>query len=79
MKEHPREVSLSGNVETLRYAAPEVFCYGPVSSAVDVYGLGVLIWELVTLDIAFYGYTRADHFEKVVCNHERRAGTRCPP
>ena len=48
---------MSGRVMTLRYAAPEQVAAGTITTATDVYALGVILHELVT-EVSPYRATR---------------------
>jgi len=49
-----------GPVGTPAYMAPEQITGGPISPATDIYGLGVLMYELTTGRLPFSGETPAD-------------------
>jgi hypothetical protein len=52
-RQFPRSLQQSDDVRNvLSYAAPEVYV-GMVASASDVYALGIMLWEMVTLKIPF--------------------------
>jgi len=51
---------LGGRALTLRYAAPELIAGGPVSTAVDIWALGVLLYELLTGLRPFGGDPKSD-------------------
>lgn len=70
--EHSRSLTKSDDVvRTLAYTAPEVLCKAPATLSSDVYAYGILLWEILTLQRPFIGYDRAQHFSRVVVNHER--------
>jgi Protein tyrosine and serine/threonine kinase len=72
MESHPRTVTQSDNVTNmLAYTAPEVFCQAPANPASDVYGFGILLWEMMSLERPFSSLDRANHFEQVVRRHVR--------
>ena len=71
MESNPRSVTQSDNMSVLAYTAPEVFCMAPAHTAADVYGFGILLWEIISLQRPYYGYDRCQHFENVVRNHMR--------
>jgi len=50
---------LGGRALTLRYAAPELISGGTATTAVDIWGLGVLMYELLTGALPFGGSTGA--------------------
>lgn len=69
---HPKDISLSDNASVLAYTAPEVLCGGCVSPGIDVFGLGIMLWELVGLQQPFQDVRFAsEHFERVVKGGER--------
>lgn len=51
---------------TPNYMAPELFLRKPFSKAVDVYALGVLLWEVWVGEVPFDGYSAADIRKQVV-------------
>jgi len=50
---------------TLRYMAPETFSGGEASPASDIYGLGTVLYELMTLEHPFKGDTTAAFIKAV--------------
>jgi hypothetical protein len=71
MESNPRSVTQSDNMSVLAYTAPEVFCMAPAHTVADVYGFGILLWEMICLQRPYHGYDRCQHFENVVRNHLR--------
>ncbi|GIL91280.1 hypothetical protein Vretifemale_18849, partial [Volvox reticuliferus] len=60
MRLDPQETHVSNAFHgTLAYMAPETLLHGHVSRASDVYGFGILLYELYTADIAFRGVPKA--------------------
>lgn len=57
---------------TLRYMAPETFSGGEASPASDIYGLGTVLYELVTLEHPFKGDNTAAFIKSVTQD-------KCPP
>ena len=62
---------LSGNTGSLRYMAPEVALSEPYNLTADVYGFGLLLWQVASLDLPYDGMSRQDHSDLVVHGHER--------
>mmetsp|Transcript_26160 Transcript_26160/g.29311 ORF Transcript_26160/g.29311 Transcript_26160/m.29311 type:complete len:442 (+) Transcript_26160:151-1476(+) len=62
---------LSGNTGSLRYMAPEVARSDPYNLSADVYGFGLLLWQICSLQLPFDGMNRQDHSELVVYGNER--------
>ena len=71
MKSHPRSVTQSDNIRVLAFTAPEVFCSSFVHFGSDVYGFGVMLWEIASLEQSFEGFDRSTHFQKVVRSSQR--------
>lgn len=71
MISHARSITKSDDMDTLAYTAPEVLCKGRTSTATDVYAFGMIVWELMSLERPFSGWTRAMHFQRVVREHDR--------
>jgi len=62
---------LSGNTGSLRYMAPEVARSEPYNLSADVYGFGLLLWQICSLELPYDGMNRQDHAELVVYGTER--------
>jgi len=62
---------LSGNTGSLRYMAPEVARSDPYNLSADVYGFGLLLWQICSLELPYDGMNRQDHSELVVFGTER--------
>lgn len=62
---------LSGNTGSLRYMAPEVARSDPYNLSADVYGFGLLLWQICSLELPYDGMNRQDHSELVVYGTER--------
>lgn len=74
----PGEPGASQTVGTLRYAAPEQISGGPTDHRVDVYGLGVTAYEMLTVGLPF---SATDH-QSLMAAHliadVPPASSRCP-
>jgi Protein tyrosine and serine/threonine kinase len=57
------------------YTAPEVLSRHPTPATVssDVYAFGILLWELAALQRPFDGFSKVEHFKRVVEQQERPA------
>lgn len=73
MASHARSLTKTDDIRVLAYSAPEVFCKGPATASTDVYAFGMILWEFVSLKHPFSGWTRGEHFQRVV-----RGGVRPP-
>jgi len=62
---------LSGNTGSLRYMSPEVARSDPYNLSADVYGFGLLLWQICSLQMPYDGMNRQDHSELVVYGNER--------
>ena len=72
MKDHQSHaITRSDDISILAYTAPEALCKAPCTTACDVYGFSILLWELMSLRVPFEGYDRARHFHQVVQQHKR--------
>jgi hypothetical protein len=66
MDNHASSITKSDDIKTLAYTAPEVLCKAPATISSDVYGFGIMLWEMLSLQRPFDGYDRSMHFEEVV-------------
>jgi serine/threonine protein kinase len=64
-------LSRSDRIVTLAYTAPEVFLLESIGCSADVYGLAMIIWEMISLRKPCHGYSRAQHFAEVVMSEIR--------
>jgi len=62
---------LSGNTGSLRYMAPEVARSDPYNLSADVYGFGLLLWQICSLELPYDGMNRQEHSDLVVNGNER--------
>ena len=67
----PHSVTMSDNMQTVAYTAPEVFCNAAATTASDVYAFGMMVWELLSLEQPYLGWDRARHFQQAVRRNER--------
>lgn len=61
----------TGNTGSRRYMAPEVAMHAPYDRSVDVYSLGTMLWEMVSLEKPFSGIDKKSHFQRVIYGGER--------
>jgi serine/threonine protein kinase len=61
----------SGMAGTRRYMAPEVAQVIHYGLPADVYSFGILVWEMLSLKPAFFGYSREKHYKEVVVEGKR--------
>lgn len=52
---------MTGNTGSRRYMAPEVAREEPYNHLVDIYSIGILLWEMIAVKKAFDGYTLETH------------------
>jgi len=57
---------LTGNVGSLRYMAAEVALHQPYNEKVDIYSLGMILWEMSSGRVFCDGMGKEDYIEKVV-------------
>ena len=57
---------MSGKAGTVRYMAPEVFLKQPYNETADVYSFSHLLWEILTLEKPYDGFSRRMHHDQVV-------------
>lgn len=65
------QYNASGMVGSRRYMAPEVSLCKPYGFPTDVYSYGIVTWEILSLRIAFDGYSYEKHAELVVIQGKR--------
>ena len=56
---------------SIPYMAPEVARGKPYGTPADVFSYSILLWEILSLDWAFNGYTKEEFFQKVSIMKER--------
>ena len=59
------QYKLTENTGTRRYMAPEVYRGMYYGKPADVYSFAILLWEIMTLKLAFEGETKESHAQKV--------------
>ncbi|CAM9273074.1 unnamed protein product [Discosporangium mesarthrocarpum] len=62
---------LTGETGSQRYMAPEVFLKEPYNEKADIYSLGLIIWELLTLKQPYMELSTVEHIGKVVNGGQR--------
>lgn len=62
---------LTGNTGSIRYMAPEVANKKPYNFSVDVYSFGIMLWEVVAMEIPFKFFNQA-MIREMVCNFGTR-------
>ena len=61
----------TGLTGSRRWMAPENCLCRPYGLKVDVYAFGLLFWSVMALKTPFPGYSKEEHFAKVVQKNER--------
>ena len=62
----------TGGRRTPLYMAPEVIMHGEITTKVDVYAFGIVLWEILTRTEAFPHHNDLHKFATAVCRrHER--------
>jgi len=57
-KRNPRGLyQMTGNTGSRRYMAPEIAREEPYNESVDIYSIGMIMWEMIAKETAFDGYT----------------------
>ena len=67
----PYGYNLTAKTGSIPYMAPEVALGKPYALEADVFSFGILLWEILTLNWAFNGFSRRDYFVRVVKENER--------
>jgi serine/threonine protein kinase len=64
---------LTGQTGSIPYMAPEVAMTEPYNEKCDVYSLGILLWEIVSLELAFVALVKSphDYLKQVVIGQAR--------
>lgn len=62
---------MTGNTGTLVYMAPEVALRRPYTEKVDIYSIGVILWQMTSGEIPFTNMKRDEYMARVV-NHGYR-------
>lgn len=65
-----RSLTVSDDIRVLAFTAPEVFSLSPANKGSDTYGFAVLLWEMMSLEVAFEGFNRSHHFQQVVVSKD---------
>lgn len=70
---------MTAKTGSIPYMAPEVVMSKPYDKSVDVFSFAILLWEILTTDWAFNGYSTKDFFIRVAKNGERLAVPKSAP
>mmetsp|Transcript_11856 Transcript_11856/g.13185 ORF Transcript_11856/g.13185 Transcript_11856/m.13185 type:complete len:125 (+) Transcript_11856:900-1274(+) len=62
---------MSGATGSTRYMAPEVAKSEPYSLSADLYSYGTLLWEVLSLDRAYWDLSMEEHTARVIEGNER--------
>jgi len=68
--------NLTPRTGSVPYMAPEVAECKPYETKADVFSFSILLWELLSLKIAYQGYSRREFLDRVVRGRERLAVNR---
>ena len=63
--------NMSGLTGSRRYMAPEVLLCRPYNLSADVYSFGILLWQVLSLEIPFRRLNTDSHERKVALGSER--------
>jgi serine/threonine protein kinase len=63
--------NLTGRTGSTPYMAPEVCKAEPYDKEADVFSFAILLWEILSLEWAFNGFSRKDFYQRVALHHER--------
>ena len=62
---------MSGGTGSRRYMAPEVSRSESYTLSADLYSYGIVLWEVLTFEKAFWNMTLEEHTAKIVQGEER--------
>ena len=66
-----QSIHILGCTGSLRYMAPECALYEPYNEMVDIYSVGVIMWQMITGLNPYAGLNRDEFMLRVVHNNER--------
>lgn len=64
-------MKLLGCTGSLRYMAPECALSQPYNEKVDMYSLGIILYEVITACLPFNDYTKDEFYDHVIRGGER--------
>lgn len=70
-KQQDGQYKMSGATGSRRYMAPEVSLSQPYSLSADVYSFGILLWEVMSFEKAFWDLSVEQHKEEVIRGDRR--------
>lgn len=62
---------LTARTGSTPYMAPEVCKGEPYDKEADVFSFAILMWEILSLNWAFNGFSRKEFYQRVALQHER--------
>ncbi len=70
-KINPDQYRCTIKTGTLRYMSPEVYNGTIYGLPADVYSFSIMLWELLSLDIPFFGFSTRKFAKKVIVKKHR--------
>lgn len=63
--------NLTGRTGSIPYMAPEIVDCKAYDTKCDVFSFSILLWEILSLNVAYKGYSRREFLQRVVRDGER--------